>query len=217
MTIKDSFFLSIRAALTLAVLSLSLSGFAQNNKPAEAGQDMTILSDSATLTKGDYLVHLQKVFETVNKVPVTVGSYTKLKPITEYLTRDETAIALLKTRLTQKDKNLNLQNLQMDQTLLKELQVNNRDCLADLDEFEKDLRELKTEILNLRKDTVLAKLFTTPSLRPVFKDQFGELKVKAKVMDSLLKTTTATINDLQARTSANLINIKELIISLKAT
>ena len=180
-------------------------------KPVDNGQDISILSDSATLTKGDYLIRLEKVFEAVNKVPVTVGSFNKLKPIAGHLTQDEAALALLKSRLTQSDRMLNLQNLQMDQTLLKELQTNNKDCLADLDEYEKELRELKTEILNLRKDTVLIKVFTLPAMRVLFKDQFAELKKKRVVMDSLLKTATSTINNLQARTSSNLINIKELM------
>lgn len=177
----------------------------------EKGQDISILSDSATLTKGDYLVHLEKVFETINKVPVTVGSFKKLNPIAAHLTQDEAALALLKSRLTQSDRTPNLQNLQMDQTLLEELQTNNTECLSDLDAYEKELRELKTEILNLRKDTVLIKVFTLPAMRLMFKEQFAELKKKHLVMDSLLKTTTLTINNLQARTSANLINIKELM------
>jgi small-conductance mechanosensitive channel len=215
MTTKNSFPASVRSAIMLLViLFFSICSFAQKkqqSKPVQDGPDMAILSDSATLTKGDYLVHLQKVFETVNKVPVTVGSFTKLKPITKHLTQDEAALSLLKSRLTQSDRMLNLQNLQMDETLLEELQANNKDCLADLDEYETELRALKTEILALRKDTVLTKLFTLPAMRVMFKDQFAELKKKGKVMDSLLKTTTTTINDLQARTSANLINIKELM------
>ncbi|WP_235206949.1 mechanosensitive ion channel family protein [Pedobacter sp. V48] len=212
MTIKNPFSIAIRSTISLVmVLCFSTPTFAQKNKPMDKGQDISILSDSATLTKGDYLIHLEKVFETVNKVPVTVGSFKKLNPIAAHLTQDEAALALLKNRLTQSERMLNLQNLQMDQTLLKELQTNNKDCLSDLDEYEKELRELKTEILNLRKDTVLIKLFTLPSMRIMFKDQFAELQKKRVVMDSLLKTTTSSINNLQARTSANLINIKELM------
>lgn len=195
----------------LILLCLSSSLLAQQKTPVQEGQDMAILADSATLTKGDYLVHLQKVFETVNKVPGTVSSFTKLKPIAGYLSRDEDALSLLKSRLSQSERILNLQNLQMDQTLLEQLQANNIECLADLDEYEKELRSLKTEILTLRKDTVLTKLFSLPSMRVMFKDQFAELKEKSRLMDSLLKTTTTNINELQARTSANLINIKELI------
>jgi potassium efflux system protein len=212
MTIKNSLSISICPAIIfLTVLSLSISSFAQKSKPIDKGPDLAILSDSATLTKSDYLVHLQKVFETVNKVPVTIGSFRKLKPIAMYLTRDESALSLLKSRLSQSDRLPNLQNLQMAQTLLTELHGDNKDCLADLDEYEKELRSLKTEILTLRKDTVLTKLFTQPALHWMFRDQFAELKIKGHVMDSLIKTTTLSINDLQARTSANLINIKELM------
>ncbi len=212
MTIKNPFSTAIRSTICLLmVLCFASQTFAQKNKPVDKGQDVSVLSDSATLTKGDYLIHLEKVFEAVNKVPVTVGSFKKLKPIARHLTQDEAALALLKSRLTQSNRMLNLQNLQMDRTLLEELQTNNKDCLADLDEYEKELRELKTEILNLRKDTVLVKVFTLPAMRVLFKDQFAELKKKRAVMDSLLKTATLTINNLQARTSSNLINIKELM------
>ncbi|MGN7986666.1 mechanosensitive ion channel family protein [Pedobacter sp. 22226] len=201
----------IYISLIFFTFFFSTNTFAQKKNQGDKGQDVSILADSATLTKGDYLAHLEKVFETVNKVPVTVASFKKLKPIGAHLTQDEAALALLKSRLTQSDRTLNLQNLQMDQTLLEELRSNNKDCLADLDEYEKELRALKTEILNLRKDTVLIKLFTSPTVRILFKDQFSELGKKRVVMDSLLKNTTLTINNFQARTSANLINIKELM------
>ncbi|WP_442587749.1 mechanosensitive ion channel domain-containing protein [Pedobacter sp. AW31-3R] len=212
MTTKSSSSSAIRLALVLVLLCFSAApSFAQKSKQSALAHDLAILSDSATLTKGDYLSHLEKVFEAVNKVPVTVASFKKLVPIEGHLSQDEAAIALLKSRLTQSERTLNLQNLQMDQTLLEELQSNNKDCLSDLDEYEKELRELKTEILNLRKDSVIIKIFTQPSMNSLFKDQFAELKKKHVVMDSLLKNTTLTINNLQARTSANLINIKELM------
>lgn len=185
--------------------------FAQRKNQLAQDQDMSILTDSSTLTKSDYLFHLEKVFEAVNKVPVTVSSFKKLVPIEKHLTQDEAALALLKSRLTQSERTLNLQNLQMDQTILKELYANNSECLTDLDEYEKELRALKTEILNLGKDSVLVKVFTQPSFRTMFESQFIELKKKHKVMDSLLKGTTLSINNLQARTSSNLINIKELM------
>jgi potassium efflux system protein len=212
MASKNPCSLSIqRTLLFLIVLFLSIPTFAQKNKQGIKGDDVTLLSDSATLTKDDYLVHLQKVFETVNKIPVTVGSFTKLKPIAAHLTQDEAALSLLKSRLSQSERIPNLQNLQMAQTLLEELQANNKVCLADLQEYEKEFRALKTEILTLRKDTVLIKVFTQPAVRIMFKEQLAELKKKSLVTDSLLKTTTLTINEMQARTSANLINIKELM------
>lgn len=202
-----------RRVCLLFVLCLTFYSFsfAQQSGSSAKGPDFSILSDSATLTKGDYLIRLQTVFEAVNKVPVIVGSFKKLVPIAAHLKQDESALALLKSRLTSEDRMLNLQNLQMDQTLLEELQKNNRDCLADLDAYEKQLWELKTEILNLRKDTVLIKIFRQPAIRAMFIEQLTELRKKRILTDSLLKSATLSINNLQARTSSNLINIKELM------
>jgi potassium-dependent mechanosensitive channel len=212
MITRNSFNSTIRNAISLIlVLFFSVQVFAQKNKPVYKGQDVAILSDSAILTKSDYLAHLEKLFETINKVPVTVGSFKKLKPIAAHLTRDEAALALLKSRLIQHDRAPNLQNLLMDQTLLAELESNNKDCLSDLDDYEKELWALKTEILTLRKDSVLIKVFTIPAVQVMFKSEFAELKKKRIVMDSLLKTATLSINNLKARTSSNLINIKELM------
>ncbi|WP_443946137.1 mechanosensitive ion channel family protein [Pedobacter sp. AW1-32] len=196
------------AVICLTICTFCYTALAQKKT---TGQDLTILTDSAVLTKGDYLTHLEKVFEAVNKVPVTVSSFKKLPSIAAHLTQDEAALALLKSRLTAADRIPNLQNLQMDETLLSELSTNNVDCLADLDQYEKELRALKTEILGLAKDSVIVKIFTSPSIRSMFTNEFKDLQKKHLVMDSLLKVTTQTINNLQARTSSNLINIKELI------
>ncbi|MGY0036898.1 hypothetical protein [Pedobacter sp. NJ-S-72] len=116
----------------------------------------------------------------------------------------------MKKRLSQSDRTLNLQNLQMYQTLLDELETNNVKCLADLQGYEKKLNGLKTQILNLRKDTVLMKVFRTDSLKRIFKTEFVELGKKRIVMDSLIKSNTSLINNLQARTSTNIINIREM-------
>lgn len=205
---KASFYLAFSL---FAVVLVPAAASAQKNNPLEKNQDMTFLADSAVLTKSDYLFSLEKVFEVVNKVPVTIASFTKLTPIVSHLAQDEEAITLLKKRLGNSERGLNLQNLQMYQTLLDELESNNKDCLADLKDYEQTLNELKTQILNLRKDTILVKIFRSPALRAQFTEQFTELKKKRTVMDSLIKGTTLSINNLQARTSANLINIKELM------
>jgi potassium efflux system protein len=200
--------------LLISFCLYSSVAFAQRSKTRgreiDKTGDVSYLSDSTVLTRGDYLAHLQKVFEAINQVKVTTASFYKMAPISGYLTQDETAIALLKERINQSDRSLNLQNLQMYQTLLDELESSNTECLSNLDQYEQKLNGLKTQILNLRKDSVLKKIFTTDSLKSIFKTQLTDLKSKKIVMDSLIKTNTALINSLQARTSANIINVREL-------
>lgn len=197
--------------ILFVVLFLNSTGLlAQQKKAVKGSSDLSYLNDSTVLNKSDYLLRLGKVFETINQVQVTTSSFYLLKPIAMHLTQDEAAIGLMKKRLSQSDRTLNVQNLQMYQTLLDELETNNLGCMDDLQRYEKELNGLKTQILTLRKDTVLMKIFRTDSLKRMFKAEFAELGKKRIVMDSLIKSNTSLINNLQARTSANIITVREL-------
>jgi len=213
MNIGSSFSTAKRPGFLILLVMLFFNStqiLAQQKKTAKNTSDLSYLTDSTVLSKSDYLLRLGKVFETINQVEVTTSSFYLLEPIAGHLKQDEAAIALMKKRLSQGDRTLNVQNLQMYQTLLDELENNNVRCLADLQGYEKKLNSLKTQILGLRKDTVLMKIFRTDSLKRMFKTEFVELGKKRIVMDSLIKSNTSLINSLQARTSANIINIREL-------
>lgn len=194
----------------------SNSAQAQRAKTSAKADDMSYLADSTILNRSDYFAKIQKVFEAINQVKVVTTSFTKLPSISAHLNQDEQAIELLKKRLSQSDRSLNLQNLQMYQTLLDELETNNESCLKDLIDYDHELNEVKTQILSFRKDSVLIKVFTVDSLRKIFKPQLTELRGKRGMMDSLIKSNTSQINSFQARTSANLINIKELMYQTDA-
>lgn len=198
--------------LLLIFLFYSNQAAAQRSKvrPTDKSTDMAYLADSTTLNRGDYYMKLEKVFETINQVKVVTTSFTKLPSIQKHLTQDEAAINLLKERLSQSDRTLNLQNLQMYQTLLEELEANNEDCLKDLQDYDASLNEMKTKVLRLRQDSVLISIFKVDSLRQIFQSQLSEIREKRVGMDSLFKYHTNLINSLQARTSANIISVKEL-------
>jgi potassium efflux system protein len=228
MTINSSFFIAKRLGFLILLMVLFFNGtqiLAQQKRAVKSTTDLSYLTDSTVLNRSDYLLRLGKVFETINQVEVTTSSFYLLPPIADHLTQDEAVIALMKKRLSQSERTLNVQNLQMYQTLLKELETNNIRCMEDLQEYDKKLNALKTQILSLRKDTVLMKIFRTDSLKRIFKTEFAELGKKRLVMDSLIKSNTSLINNLQARTSANIINIREMkyttdnqleLVSLKA-
>jgi len=203
-----------RYALLVSILFLffgNKDAQAQRTKQSNKENDMSYLADSTVLNRGDYFARIQKVFEAINQVKVVTTSFTKLPSIAAHLTQDEEAIELLKKRLSQSDRSLNLQNLQMYQTLLDELETNNENCLKDLVDYDQELNEVKTQILSFRKDSVLIKIFTIDSLRRIFKPQLTEIRGKRVIMDSLIKANTNQINSYQARTAANLINVKELM------
>ena len=81
--------------------------------------DTTLFSDNNILTSSDYLLHIQKVYQTLNKVPVVTESFDKLDDIAASLNESDTALGVIRERLSVNDRTLNLRNLQMFYTLLK--------------------------------------------------------------------------------------------------
>lgn len=174
--------------------------------------DMSLFADSNTLSSSDYLAALQRVFEIQNKVPVVTGSFAEMGAINRQLQDDDAAIMLVKDRLaTIGESTLNLQNLQMFAQLLRELDDNVKDDKEALNSYDTSLNNLKLQILGIRRDTVLRRIFKDSTLKMTYMPQILELRQKWKITDSLVRLNTTLINNLKAHASTNAINIQELL------
>jgi potassium-dependent mechanosensitive channel len=186
-------------------------------KMSRPKSDSMLFTDTSTLTQGDYLAALQKVFDIHNRVPVITGNFSNLDEIETALTDDDSAISLIKGRLTNiNDRTLNLQNLQTYTRLLGELKENITAYNKDLTKYDGQLDELKKQILNIRKDTVVHHIFTDSVLRASLLPQLKELRGKRTLTDSLVRTATSVINNLKAKVSANSIAIDELLFRINS-
>ncbi|MEP6746434.1 MAG: mechanosensitive ion channel domain-containing protein [Bacteroidota bacterium] len=173
--------------------------------------DMSLFADTNTLSGSDYLLHIQKIYQTLNKVPVVTGSFSKLPEIAANLEESDTALSVIKERLSVNDRMLNLRNLQMFYTLLEAIQENDKKNSDELNTYDGRLDALKKEVLDIRKDTTLRQLFRDSVLRKSFTAQFKGLRVKWNNTDTLVRTATNTINALQTHASANSILVTELL------
>lgn len=163
-------------------------------------------------TTSDYLENMEKVFQMLSSVPATTGSFVHLQEIEEKFDDEDSALAILKDRIMVSDeRNLNIRNLQMFNTLLDELDKSTGRYSKYLDEYDKKMDEIKKQIASLRKDTLMLHIFRDSALKASFDDQLQQLKVKWREADSLVKQYGAEINDLQARASADAISINDLI------
>ncbi|MEO5591537.1 MAG: mechanosensitive ion channel domain-containing protein [Chitinophagaceae bacterium] len=173
--------------------------------------DTTLFSDNNILTSSDYLLRIQKVYQTLNKVPVVTGSFDELDDIATSLNESDTALAVIRERLSVNDRTLNLRNLQMFYTLLEAIQESDKKHAAKLDEYDGQLDTLKKEVFDMRKDTTLRQLFRDSVLRKSFIVQLKGLRVKWGNTDTLVRTATATINNLKAHASSNAIAVTEML------
>jgi potassium efflux system protein len=172
--------------------------------------DSTIFMENAAATRSDYLESVEKVLLLLDEVPVTFGSMTELDELQIQLTQEQSALTLLRSRLSQSEKTFNIRNLQMFNTLLDELHRNETDYTKRLNTYDNKVDTVRKQIAGLKKDTLMLHIFRDTALRASFSDQLDSLRGKWRQADSLIKTNSTFINDLKALSSENTIAIEEL-------
>lgn len=173
--------------------------------------DSTLFTDNNTLTSSDYLLRIQKIYETLNKVPVVTESFDQLDEIAANLNESDTALGVIRERLSVNDRTLNLRNLQMFYTLLEAIQESDKKYADRLSAYDNQLDSLKKEVLGLRKDTAMRQLFRDSALRKSFSTQLKGLRIKWSATDSLVRNANTTINALKAHASSNAIAVTEML------
>lgn len=179
-------------------------------------QGPSVLADTNDVTNADYLAGLQKVYEALNKVPVVTGSFERIPDLEKELSDNDSAISLLKQRLSFNTRTFNLQNLHMFRALLNELSENEQDYRQTIATYDTALISIKKELLHLRKDSLIRKVFRTPALRDSFALQVNDIRTKWKIADSLLTGNTTSINNLKSKIAANGLAIQELLYQTAA-
>lgn len=170
----------------------------------------SIFSATDTITRNDYLLSLEKVFQVLNQASVLSQPVPSILAIKDNLNEDDSAIAIIKEQLTANDKSLSLRNLQMLLIILKQINDNSKLYAGQLNQYDSIYDSIKNQIVSLRKDTLLRKIFRDRALRDSFSSELLQLRSKWKKTDSLLKHVNLLIGGTQAATSDNLITTNEL-------
>ncbi|HUB60432.1 MAG TPA: mechanosensitive ion channel domain-containing protein [Puia sp.] len=172
--------------------------------------DSTLFMENAAATRSDYLESVEKVFLLLDEVPVTLGTLTELDDLQTQLTQEQSALNLLKSRMSQSEKTFNIRNLQMFNTLLDELHRNGTDYAKRLNAYGNKVDTVRKQIAGFKKDTLMLHIFRDTALKASFSDELDQLRDKWRQADSLIKTNTTYIDDLKALSSENTIAVEEL-------
>jgi len=193
-------------------LFFCLSADAQNDTTHLSGlhPEVPIFSTNDTVTRNDYLLSIEKIFQTLNKASVLSQPVPAILSIADNLTDDDSAIAIIKERLNSNDKSLSIRNLQMLSIILKQINEDSKSYSRQLNQYDSIFKNVKSEIVALRKDTLIRQILRDSLLRLSFKTQLLQLRTKWEKSDSLLKHVSLLIDNTQARTSDNLITTNEL-------
>lgn len=199
-----------KTILFLLLLVLAGSSPVLAQRAPSKGADTTIFSENNQPTRSDYLAGFEKVFQTMNKVPLVTNSFVRLAEIQEQLKGTDSVLEILKDRFGTKERTLNIRNLQMYRSLLEELDHSMTAYGKDLQAYDVKLEGVHQEIRDLRKDTMMVNLFKDPVLKAGFEPELTVLRPKFKRADSLIRRYTTLLNDLKARVSTDAITVEDL-------
>ncbi|MEO9144647.1 MAG: mechanosensitive ion channel domain-containing protein [Ginsengibacter sp.] len=178
--------------------------------------ESSLFSNDDSLTRSDYLLSIGKIFKTLNEASIVSQPVPFINGMNLRIDEDDSAIIIIKDRLTNNERGLNIRNLQMFTILLGEINKNTKKFSRNLNVYDSTLDEAKKHILDIRKDTVLRHLFRDSIVRASFRSELQELRTKWKRTDSLVKYVEVLIDNTLARTSANLIATSELQIQAES-
>src|ERR1700743_2460918 len=121
--------------------------------------DSSLFSENAEATRSNYLESLEKVYQLLSQVPEEMAGLGQVNSIQLRLQEDDSALSLLKGRMSQSDRTFNIRNLQMFNTLLDQLSKDEKSYARVLDGYDKKVDSVKKTIAGLHKDTLILHIF----------------------------------------------------------
>ncbi|MGH2648144.1 MAG: hypothetical protein ACRDE8_11275, partial [Ginsengibacter sp.] len=204
----------MRIQFLVAIFILSFgSTSAQVNDSARLPKrsfESSLFANDDTLTRNDYLLSISKVFQLLNKASTLSQPVPAITGMVQRMDEDDSAISIIKDRLTNNDRALNVRSLQTFTIILGKIKSNTKEYAKELNRDDSILDATKKNISDLRSDTVIRHIFRDSALKVSFTPQLHELRSKWKKADSLIKYVNALIDNTLAHTSDNLITTNEL-------
>ena len=179
-------------------------------KSAERSFDSSSFANDDTLTHSDYLLHFGTSFQTLNKSSLVERFVPSIESIARHIARDDSALIIIRDKLSTSDHSPDIRNLQMFIILLDELSTENKEFNKKINAYDSVLDSTKKEMFIIKEDSAIQQIFKTPSLRETFATQIMQFRTKWKYADSTIKRINILIDETLAHLSNNGIVIDEL-------
>jgi potassium-dependent mechanosensitive channel len=173
--------------------------------------DSSLFTNINVSSTSDYAEDLGKVYEVLSDIPSTISSFVNLRGIENSLDKEDSVLDIVRERLSRGEQTFNVHNLETINTLLDALDRNTDNYTETLNQYDSVLDDVRDQITELRKDTLMLHIFRDTALKNTFQSQLQQLKTKWREVDSLVTENGQLINTLKFQSAAHAISIGELI------
>ncbi len=193
---------------TAALLTGSYTSFAQNSTSKgnafkrERNRSFSLFSDSASATQAEYMLHLETIFQKMDSIQNESILSAEVMLYGQQLNGSDSIVQFVNQSLLKYNQTLNIRNIEMLKILLEDVQTDLQKYNKSFKTTYNTLSALKTEIRNMRQDTILRQMFRDSITRKNFLPQLQDLRTSRRYTDSLLTSRLSIINGFKSRTSA---------------
>jgi small-conductance mechanosensitive channel len=180
-------------------------------KPERRKFDSSLFANVNVASTSDYATHLGKVYQMLSDIPGTLATFSRLQEIQHNLDSEDSVLSVVKERLSLGWRTFNVRNLQMYNTVLDALDKNTDKYSEYLDGCDSAMDDVRDQIDDFRKDTLMKHIFGDSALMNTFQSQLQQLKSKWREVDSLVTENGQQINSLTSYASAHSITIGALL------
>jgi len=173
--------------------------------------DSTLFTNVDVPSTSDYAEDINKVYQNLTDIPGETEQFKRLDQIQNNLDNEDSLLEIIKDRIARAEHGSSIRSLQMLNTLLDALDRNTETYSYYLDKYDSALDDVKVEIADFRRDSLMLKIFRDTSLMSAYKPQLLQIKTKWREVDSLVTENGKKINTLKSETSAHDITIGELL------
>jgi len=185
--------------------------FRNTFKPERRKFDSSLFSNINAPSTSDYATHLGKVYQMLTDIPGAMANFANLPEIHRNLDNEDSVLYVVKDRISQGKRPFNVRNLLMYNTLLDALDRNTDRYSEYLNEYDSTMDEVRGQIADLRKDTLMKRILSETALMDTFQSQLQQLRTKWREVDSLVTDNGQEVNALTSYASAHSITIAELL------
>jgi small-conductance mechanosensitive channel len=173
--------------------------------------DSSLFTNINVPSTSDYAEELRRIYQLLSDVQATTESFTKLDDIQDKLESEDSVLISLKEQVSEGTRTFNIRNVQMVNTVLDALDQSTAIYSRYLDKYDTTLDKVRSQIADLRKDTLMLQIFRDTALSKAFQPQLEQLKNKWQLVDSLVTINGQEINTLMSQASAHSITIRDLL------
>jgi potassium-dependent mechanosensitive channel len=177
---------------------ISIDGYSQNNATTNyPDSGMSVVTDTTLSQNGQYISKIQQMYFILGRITGATDHAIDTKDMEDKLPDIDSNLIIISETVNKQDKRINIRNLQLFQILLGDMTDDLRDWQSTLQDYNKTLINMESDVSDISKDSILKRTRYDKSIDSLYAKQLSEIRRRLKLADSTTSASLDKVDKLQ--------------------